>query len=109
MPVSASTADLLCTVRLVDKSTGTSVVYHPCLALSHIQTVAAAADPNDADSTMPASRGLVVSCQLDTNRHHIVGKGRVPLRYPGRRPVRSWSQTCSELEFGLSSSELAAR
>ena len=108
MPVSASTADLRCTVRLVDKSTGTSVVYHPCLALSHIQTVPAAGDPNDADSTMPASRGLVVSCQLDTNRHHIVGNAaassralknipitrnvgqcRIPLRYPGRRPVRS--------------------
>jgi len=26
----------------------------------------------------------------------------------GRRQVRSWSQTCSELEFGLSSSSLAA-
>jgi len=24
------------------------------------------------------------------------------LRYPGRRQVRSWSQTWSELEFGLS-------
>jgi len=30
------------------------------------------------------------------------------IRYPGRRQVRSWSQTCSELEFGLSSSSLAA-
>jgi len=26
----------------------------------------------------------------------------------GRRQVRSWSQTCSELEFGLSPSELVA-
>ena len=26
----------------------------------------------------------------------------------GRKQVRSWSQTCSELEFGLSSSSLAA-
>jgi len=36
------------------------------------------------------------------------GKRQIPLRYPGRRRVRSWSQTCSELEFGLSSSSLAA-
>ena len=28
-------------------------------------------------------------------------KSQIPLRYPGRRQVRSWSQTCSELEFGL--------
>ena len=35
---------------------------------------------------------------------------QIPLRvrYPARRQVRSWSQTCSELDFGLSSSELAA-
>ena len=30
------------------------------------------------------------------------------MRYPGRREVRSLWQTCSELEFGLSSSSLAA-
>jgi len=35
-------------------------------------------------------------------------KGQIPLRYPGRGQVQSWSQTCSELEFGLSSSSLAA-
>jgi len=29
-------------------------------------------------------------------------KGQIPSRYPGRRQVRVWSQTCSELEFGLS-------
>jgi len=29
--------------------------------------------------------------------------GQIPLRYSGRRQVRSWLQTCSELEFGLSS------
>jgi len=34
--------------------------------------------------------------------------GQIQLRYPGRRQVRSWSQTCSELEFGLLSSSLAA-
>jgi len=33
-------------------------------------------------------------------------KSQIPLRYPGRRQVGSWSQTCSELEFGLSSSSL---
>jgi len=33
---------------------------------------------------------------------------QIPLRYPGRRQARGWSQTCSELEFGLSSSSLAA-
>jgi len=33
---------------------------------------------------------------------------QLPLRYPGRRQVRSWSQTCSELEFGPSSISLAA-
>ena len=38
----------------------------------------------------------------------VIGKGQIPLRYPGRRQVRGWSQTCSELEFGLSSSELVA-
>ena len=37
-----------------------------------------------------------------------VANGQIPLRYPGRRQVRGWSQTCSELEFGLSSSSLAA-
>ena len=36
------------------------------------------------------------------------GLSQIPLRYPGRRQVRGWSQTCSELEFGLSSSSLAA-
>jgi len=35
-------------------------------------------------------------------------KGQTPLRYPVRRQVRSWSQTCSELQFGLPSSSLAA-
>jgi len=30
-----------------------------------------------------------------------ITKGRTPLRYPGRRQVRTWSQTCSELEFDL--------
>jgi len=37
-------------------------------------------------------------------------KGQIPLRYPASEPARelvcdlldSWSQTCSELEFGLS-------
>jgi len=78
MPLSASTADLRCTVRLVDKSSGTEVVYHPRLSLSHLQ---ATVDPEDAgDDEVPAAaaaalarRGFVVSCQLDTNRHHIVG------------------------------------
>jgi len=31
-----------------------------------------------------------------------VGKSQIPLRYPGRTQVRGWSQTWSELEFGLS-------
>jgi len=35
-------------------------------------------------------------------------KSQIPLPCPGRRQVRSWSQTFSELEFGLSSSSLAA-
>jgi len=35
-------------------------------------------------------------------------KSQIPLSYPGHRQVRSWSQTCSELEFGLSFSLLAA-
>ena len=30
-----------------------------------------------------------------------ISSGQIPLRYPGRRQVRGWSQTCSELEFGL--------
>ena len=40
-------------------------------------------------------------------------KSQIPLRYPGRRQVRSWSQTGpklvtdSELEFGLLSNSLA--
>jgi len=38
----------------------------------------------------------------------IPNKGQIPLRYPGRRQVRGWSQTYSDLEFGLSSSSLAA-
>ena len=37
----------------------------------------------------------------------LKGKSQIPLRYPGHRQVWSWSQTCSELEFGLSSSLLA--
>jgi len=36
----------------------------------------------------------------------VISKGQIPLRYPGRRQVRSWLQTYSELEFGLSSSSL---
>ena len=74
MPVSASTADLRCTVKLVDKATGAEVLYHPRLSMSHLQTAAVAGDPDDAaESATLTSRGLVVSCQLDTNRHHIVG------------------------------------
>jgi len=34
--------------------------------------------------------------------------GQIPLHYLGRRQDRSWSQTYSELNFGLSSSSLAA-
>jgi len=34
--------------------------------------------------------------------HLSTAKGQIPLRYSGRRQVQSWSQTCSELEFGLS-------
>jgi len=36
-----------------------------------------------------------------------LSKDQIPLRYPGRRQVRGWSQTCIELEFGLSSSSIA--
>jgi len=38
----------------------------------------------------------------------MFAKGQISLRYAGGRQVRSWSQTCSELEFGLSSSSLGA-
>jgi len=38
----------------------------------------------------------------------IQALSQIPLRYLGRRQVRGWSQTGSELEFGLSSSSLAA-
>jgi len=31
----------------------------------------------------------------------LVTKSQIPLCYPGRRQVRGWSQTFSELEFGL--------
>jgi len=31
-----------------------------------------------------------------------LGKSQIPLRYLGRRQARSWLQTCSKLEFGLS-------
>jgi len=31
----------------------------------------------------------------------IICQGQIPLRYPGRRQVRDWLQTCSKLEFGL--------
>jgi len=34
----------------------------------------------------------------------VYAKGQIPLRYPGHRQVRGWSQTWSELKFGLSSS-----
>jgi len=37
----------------------------------------------------------------------VIVKRQIPLRYPGRRQVPGWSQTCSELEFGLSSNSLA--
>ena len=37
----------------------------------------------------------------------VCNNSQTALRYPGRRPVRSWSQTCSELEFGLSGDEQA--
>ena len=39
----------------------------------------------------------------------VYRKSQIPLRCPGCRQVRSWSQTCSELEFGLSSSSELAR
>jgi len=42
-----------------------------------------------------------------TGKPISAAKGQIPLRYPGRRQVRSWSQTCSELEFGLSSTSLS--
>jgi len=44
-------------------------------------------------------RHLVLGCSQTTDG---TVKGQIPLRYPGRRQVRGWSQTCSELEFGLS-------
>ena len=37
-----------------------------------------------------------------TNRRILRSKSQIPLRYPGRRQVRDWSQTCSELGFGIS-------
>jgi len=47
--------------------------------------------------------------KAETNRLTTAStKGQIPLRYPGRRQVRDWSQTCSELEFDLLSSSLAA-
>ena len=49
----------------------------------------------------PTKRSLLTARATDT-------QGEIPLRYHGRRQVRSRSQTCSELEFGLSSSSLAA-
>jgi len=46
------------------------------------------------------------SCSVVYERHDAVASllriSKIPLRYPGRRQVRGWSQTCSELEFALS-------
>jgi len=48
------------------------------------------------------SKVLAESVSADCWVSQVCGKGQIPLRYPGRRQVRSLSQTCSELEFGLS-------
>jgi len=42
------------------------------------------------------------------NLEQSQSKGQIRLRYPGRRQVRSWSQTCSKLQFGLRLSSLLA-
>ena len=60
--------------------------------------------------------GCIVAEHLKAKFHYAilvadlfaVGLSQILLRYPGRKQVQSWSQTCSELEFGLSSSSLAA-
>ena len=46
--------------------------------------------------------GAVKAGQISL-RHLVADRSKA-----GRRHVQSWSQTCSELEFGLSSSSLAA-
>jgi len=58
-------------------------------------------------TSLKCFRALCVSAQSFSEPNATFGKGQILLRYPGRRQVRGWSQTCSELEFGLSSSELA--
>jgi len=45
---------------------------------------------------------------LTSVERHLCSKSQIPLRYPGRRQVRNWLKTISELEFRLSSSSLAA-
>ena len=73
MPVSPSTVDLRCTATLLDKTCATEVVYHPRLRLPHLQTSPSGGPDSPDDGSVPASRGLVASCQLDTNRQHIIG------------------------------------
>ena len=52
-------------------------------------------------------KGKTVIIGFETRLRIIYAESQIPLRSPsGRRHVRSWSQTCSELEFGLSSSSL---
>jgi len=70
VPLSSSTVDLRCTASLLDKTCGTELFYHPRLTLPHVQMT----DPDSLDHPAPGTRGLVASCQLDTNRQHVIGK-----------------------------------
>jgi len=73
IPVSPSTVQLRCKVTIKDKACGTEMVYHPRLNLPALQTAVTAGDPDGADDPLMATRGLVASCQLDTNRQYIIG------------------------------------
>ena len=77
MTVSPATVDLRCTATLVDKTCGTEVVYHPRLTLSQSQTTAAGAPDSPDGPQLHATRGLVASCQLDTNRQNVIGDARL--------------------------------
>jgi len=62
--------------------------------------------PTVKNTSFQNPRWRMASILKNLNSH----KGQIPLRSPGHRQVRSWSQTCSQLEFGifgLSSSSLA--
>jgi len=75
----------------------TDAIVIGAIAIQRADSTTSILDLQMVNITLAASvRSLAV-----TTDSALSCKGQIPLCYPGRRQVRGWSQTGSELEFGL--------